>query len=117
MISYAYDTVQRGNPVGFFGMVLVLEGTSAAIATRAAEIISARLELPRRAFTYLVSHGALDQQHVSHFDGLMDRLDDGADRAAVLHGARMFYRLYGDVFRALPRAELATSSTATRAAA
>jgi pyrroloquinoline quinone (PQQ) biosynthesis protein C len=116
MVSYAYDTVQRGNPVGFFGMVLVLEGTSAAIATHAAEIIEARLELPRRAFTYLLSHGALDQQHVGHFDALIDRLDAAADRAAVLHAARMFYRLYGDVFRALPRAD-ADASTDTRAAA
>jgi pyrroloquinoline quinone (PQQ) biosynthesis protein C len=116
MVSYAYDTVQRRNPVGFFGMVLVLEGTSAAIATRAAEIIEARLELPRRAFTYLRSHGALDQQHVGHFDALVDRLDATADRAAVLHAARMFCRLYGDVFRALPRAGAGTS-TDTRAAA
>jgi pyrroloquinoline quinone (PQQ) biosynthesis protein C len=116
MVSYAYDTVQRGNPVGFFGMVLVLEGTSAAIATHAAEIIGARLELPRRALTYLLSHGSLDQQHVGHFDALIDRLDAAADRAAVLHAARMFYRLYGDVFRALPRAN-ADASTDTRAAA
>jgi pyrroloquinoline quinone (PQQ) biosynthesis protein C len=116
MVSYAYDTVQRGNPVGFFGMVLVLEGTSAAIATHAAEIIVARLELPRRALTYLLSHGSLDQQHVGYFDALIDRLDAAADRAAVLHAARMFYRLYGDVFRALPRAN-ADASTDTRAAA
>jgi thiaminase len=116
MVSYAYDTVQRRNPVGFFGMVLVLEGTSAAIATRAAEIISARLELPRRAFTYLLSHGALDQQHVGQFDGLIDRLDDAGDRAAVLHAARMFYRLYGDVFRALPRADAAATTDARVAA-
>ena len=110
MVSYAYDTVQRGNPVGFFGMVLVLEGTSAAIATRAAEVIGARLALPRRALKYLLSHGALDQQHVGHFDGLVDRLDEAADRAAVLHAAGMFYRLYGDVFRALPRADASTST-------
>jgi len=116
MVSYAYDTVQRRNPVGFFGMVLVLEGTSAAIATRAAEIIAARLDLPRRAFKYLLSHGTIDQQHVGHFDGLIDRLEDAADRAAVLHAARMFYRLYGDVFRALPRAD-ASPSTDTRVAA
>jgi thiaminase len=25
MVSYAYDTIARGNPVGFFGIVLVLE--------------------------------------------------------------------------------------------
>jgi thiaminase len=104
MVSYAYDTVQRGNPVGFFGMVLVLEGTSAAIATRAAEVIEARLDLPRRALTYLSSHGALDQEHVGHFDALVDKLEDAADRDAILHAARMFYRLYGDVFRGLPRA-------------
>ena len=116
MVSYAYDTVHRRNPVGFFGMVHVLEGTSAAIATRAAEIIAARLDLPRRAFKYLLSHGTLDQQHVGHFDGLIDRLDDAADRAAVLHAARMFYRLYGDVFRALPRADV-IASTDTRNAA
>jgi hypothetical protein len=115
MISYAYDTVQRGNPVGFFGMVLVLEGTSAAIATRAAEIIGERLGLPRRACTYLLSHGSLDQEHLGHFDGLIDRLGDAADRAAVVHAAQMFYRLYGDVLRALPRAEL--DSTDTRVAA
>lgn len=116
MISYAYDTVQRGNPVGFFGMVMVLEGTSAAIATRAAEIIAARLELPRRAFTYLLSHGALDQRHVGNFDGLIDKLHNVGDRSAVLHAARMFYRLYGDVLRALPRAE-PTISTDKRVAA
>jgi hypothetical protein len=108
--------VQRGNPVGFFGMVLVLEGTSAAIATRAAGIIAERLALPRKAFTYLLSHGSLDQQHVGHFDGLVDRLDDAADRAAVIHAARMFYRLYGDVFRALPRAGAALSTDARFAA-
>jgi pyrroloquinoline quinone (PQQ) biosynthesis protein C len=116
MVSYAYDTVQRRDPLGFFGMVLVLEGTSAAIATRAAEIIAAQLALPHRAVKYLLSHGSLDRQHVTHFDALLDRLDDDADRAAVLHAARMFYRLYGDVFRALPRAEV-TGSNDTRAAA
>jgi hypothetical protein len=110
MVSYAYDTIQRGNPVGFFGMVMVLEGTSVAIATRAADIIAARLELPRRALTYLLSHGELDERHIGHFDGLVDKLDDAGDRAAVLHAARMFYRLYGDVLRALPRADRATDT-------
>jgi hypothetical protein len=97
-------------------MVLVLEGTSAAIATRAAETIAAQLELPRCACTYLLSHGSLDARHVGHFDALIDRLDDFADRAAVQHTARMFYRLYADVFRALPRVEIA-ASTNTKVAA
>jgi pyrroloquinoline quinone (PQQ) biosynthesis protein C len=103
MVAYVYDTIARGNPVGFFGMVHVLEGTSTALATHAAQAIRTALDLPPEAFTYLTSHGSLDQQHVRFFAGLMDRLDDPADEAAVTHTARMVYRLYGDIFRGLPR--------------
>ena len=101
MVSYAYDTIQRCNPVGFFGMVLVLEGTSVALATRAAGMIERTLGLPRNAFSYLLSHGDLDVGHVDFFRGLMDRLKDPADRQAVVHAARRFYVLYGDIFRTL----------------
>lgn len=101
MVSYAYDTIHRGNPVGFFGMVLVLEGTSVALATRAANTIQTSLDLPRNAFSYLLSHGDLDIEHVDFFKGLMDRLDDPSDQQAIIHAARRFYVLYGDIFRTL----------------
>jgi len=101
MVSYAYDTIQRGNPVGFFGMVLVLEGTSVALATQAANSLQTSLDLPRNAFSYLLSHGDLDIEHVGFFKSLMDRLDDPQDQAAVIYAARRFYVLYGDIFRTL----------------
>jgi hypothetical protein len=104
MVSYAYDTVQRGNPAGLFGMVFVLEGTSVAIATQAAEIIMRELELPRRAFSYLLSHGNLDQTHIAGLKTLVNRFDDESDSSAVEHCAHVMYRLYGDVFRSLPSA-------------
>lgn len=110
MVAYAYDTIMRGNPVGFFGMVLVLEGTSVALATRAAETIEQSLGLPRNAFTYLRSHGDLDIEHTGFFEGLMNRLDDPADQAAVVHAARRFYKLYGDVFRGLRAARVAEAA-------
>jgi len=102
MVAYAYDTIQRGNPAGFFGMVLVLEGTSVALATQAAENIRNSLNLPKKAFSYLTSHGSLDVSHVDFYEKLMNRLEDEADRQAVIHCAKMFYRLYGDIFRSLP---------------
>jgi pyrroloquinoline quinone (PQQ) biosynthesis protein C len=102
MVSYVYDRIARANPVSFFGMVNVLEGTSIALATRAAGIIQQRLGLPDAAFTYLSSHGSLDQGHMKFFERLMDRLDDEEDREAVVHTAGVVYRLYGDVFRTLP---------------
>jgi pyrroloquinoline quinone (PQQ) biosynthesis protein C len=110
MIAYAYDTVQRGNPVGFFGMVHVLEGTSTELATRAASSLASALQLPPRAFTYLSSHGALDVQHVDFFRELVDAFDKPADRAAVIHASRRFYRLYGDIFAHLHREHLACNS-------
>jgi pyrroloquinoline quinone (PQQ) biosynthesis protein C len=98
MVAYAYDTIARGNPVGFFGMVLVLEGTSVALATRAADTLERSLGLPRKAFRYLRSHGSLDVEHAGFFEGLMDRLHDPDDQRAVVHAARLFYGLYGGVF-------------------
>jgi hypothetical protein len=102
MVAYAYDTINRGNPVGFFGMVFVLEGTSIQLATRAAGAIRTALDLPQNAFSYLSSHGSLDIGHMEFFESLMSRLDDSGDQQAVIHMANMMYRLYGDVFRSLP---------------
>jgi len=102
MVAYAYDTIARGNPLGFFGMVHVLEGTSVALALMAADRIQQHLGLPDAAFSYLRSHGTLDQEHTAHFALLMDRIDEAVDQAAIVHAAKAFYRLYGDVFRGLP---------------
>lgn len=102
MVAYAYDTISRGNPLGFFGMVHVLEGTSVSLALLAAEQIQKPLGLPDAAFSYLRSHGTLDQEHTAHFALLMDQIEDPADQAAIIHAAKAFYRLYGDVFRGLP---------------
>ncbi|HEY9034882.1 MAG TPA: iron-containing redox enzyme family protein [Pseudomonadales bacterium] len=101
MISYAWDTVQRVNPLGFFGMVHVLEGTSIRVADQAADAIQHSLQLPDRAFSYLRSHGALDQQHVQFFASLMNRIDQPADQQQIVHCARRFYLLYGNIFRTL----------------
>jgi pyrroloquinoline quinone (PQQ) biosynthesis protein C len=100
MVAYVYDYIARIDPAGMLGMVHVLEGTSAAIATRAAHSMARTLGLPRAAFTYLSSHGRLDQDHVRFFAELLDELAP-QDRRHVVHVARMVYRLYGDIFRGL----------------
>jgi hypothetical protein len=101
MVAYAYDTVMRRNPIGFFGMVHVLEGTSVALALNAADRIQAALGLPVTAFTYLRSHGELDKQHINDLGAILERLADDEDRRAVIRCARGIYWLYGNVFRGL----------------
>jgi pyrroloquinoline quinone (PQQ) biosynthesis protein C len=102
MCAYAYDIVQRRNPIGFLGMVLVLEGTSIELATKAAKATQKSLNLPDNAFTYLTSHGALDISHMQFYQDIVNRLESESDRQFVIHTAKRFFKLYGDIFRNLP---------------
>ncbi len=101
MVAYAYDMIARVNPVGFFGMVLVLEGTSVALASAVGQVLQLSLELPNEAFSYLSSHGSLDVSHVGFYESLINQISDPADLQCVIHSAKMFYKLYGDIFRDL----------------
>ena len=102
MVAYAYDFINRINPVGFFGMVLVLEGTSIQLALQGAEAVKQALDLPDDCFRYLTSHGVLDVDHMAFFENLMARIDDPGDQAAILHMARRMYLLFAGVFRSIP---------------
>ena len=105
MVAYAYDTIHRNNPLGFFGMVLVLEGTSIKLATNAADIIQKTLGLPDTAFSYLKSHGSLDIEHMKFFETLMNKITDEKDQKSIIHAANVFYRLYADIFRSLEQTQ------------
>jgi short-subunit dehydrogenase len=87
MVAFLYDQIQRGNPMGFFGMVQVLEGTSVAIALTVADQLKSGLGLPPQAMSYLSSHGALDQEHLKFFESLMNRVED-AGRSGRHHSLR-----------------------------
>ena len=111
MVAYAYYLIDRVNPVGFFGMVHVLEGTSILVADQAARRIGESTGLSRKAFSYLTSHGALDIEHVKFFEDLMNRISDSGDQQLIIHCARHFYHLYGEVFQSV-EAEQAESLAA-----
>jgi pyrroloquinoline quinone (PQQ) biosynthesis protein C len=118
LVAYAYDTVMRRNPLGFFGMVHVLEGTSVALALSAAGRIQEALELPSSAFTYLKSHGELDKEHINDLAGILERFTEDDDRQAVVRCARGIYWLYGQMFRGLDTAvPLMASGTLRRKSA
>lgn len=101
MISFIWDFVSRRNPVGFFGMVFVLEGTSVNVATHAADKIREALNLPKNAFSYLYSHGSLDIEHIDFFEEIVNKIEDPCDQADIIHVAKIIFRLYADMFRAL----------------
>ncbi|MDE2065049.1 MAG: iron-containing redox enzyme family protein, partial [Bradyrhizobium sp.] len=102
MVSYAYDFISRINPVGFFGMVFVLEGTSTKLATAGADALMRSLNLKADCFRYLTSHGSLDIEHMNFFSKLMARIEYPEDKDAIIHMAQRMLILFANVFRSIP---------------
>ncbi|MFM6831524.1 MAG: AMP-binding protein [Novosphingobium sp.] len=98
MVEHAYHRIRSGNPVAFFGMVYVLESVSVALATRGAGAVAKNLGLPPEAFTYLTSHGSLDQDHMRFFAEVVNGLERPEDRTAIVTMAREIFHLYAGVF-------------------
>ena len=96
MVSYVKDMIYQ-NPMAFFGMVLVLEGTSTKIATQAANIIKEHLKLEDNSFSYLSSHGELDLEHIVFYEKLINNIKDQKDLEYIIQTAKYVYILYKNV--------------------
>ncbi len=102
MVGYAFYAIDRISPYALLGMVHVLEGVSATIATQAAQSIRAGIgDIGGGGFSYLESHGSLDQDHVQFFADLLNGIDSPETLETIIDAARIMYRLFGDVFRDL----------------
>lgn len=101
MVNHAYTRICGGDPVSLFGMVYVLESVSVALAQRGASAVAQRLGLPPEAFTYLTSHGALDQEHMGFFARLVNGLRDADDRELIMSMAGEMFGLFGGVFASI----------------
>jgi heme oxygenase len=102
MTDFAYDYIKTINPMGFFGMVFVLEGTSVKLATHGAEAVARNLGLGPECFSYLTSHGALDMEHLAFFERLMNEVEDPDDQASIIAVAKAIFIRFADLFRAIP---------------
>jgi hypothetical protein len=71
------------------------------LADHAASTIANKLNLKKKSFSYLTSHGALDQDHIKFFQSLMDKIVDEKEQQLIIHAAKRFYRLYADIFISL----------------
>jgi pyrroloquinoline quinone (PQQ) biosynthesis protein C len=102
MVAYAYYTVERISPYALLGMVHVLEGSSVALATRAAAALQKAFGASDEGgFLYLKSHGALDADHTAFFRDVVNGLRAPSAGEAIVDCAKMMYWLYGNIFRDL----------------
>jgi pyrroloquinoline quinone (PQQ) biosynthesis protein C len=104
MVGYATYAIEHISPYALLGMVHVLEGMSAQLAGAAAQGIARSLGRSTKAgFSYLISHGTLDQDHVRFFTDLVNAIRDDHAQQAIIATANVVYRLYGDIFRDIDR--------------
>jgi pyrroloquinoline quinone (PQQ) biosynthesis protein C len=102
LIAYNYDYIARKNPVGFLGMVFMLESTSTQIANKGADAVKDKLGLPKKAFSYLYSHGELDISHMKFFEETVNKITDLDDQEAIIEVAQNTFRLFANVLHAIP---------------
>lgn len=102
MVAFSYYAIEHVSPYAMLGSVHVLEGMSVLLADQLAGTLAQSFGVTDGAgFSYLTSHGSLDQEHVAFFRKVVDGITDPAVQDIVIDHSRMFYRLYGDIFRDL----------------
>ncbi|PHP65225.1 heme oxygenase [Zhengella mangrovi] len=102
MVAYTYYAVERISPYAMLGSVHVLEGLSVLLADRVADTLKARFGTSEeKGFSYLRSHGALDQDHVAFFQTVINGFTDRDVQDLIIGQSKMFYRLYGAIFEDL----------------
>ncbi len=100
MVAYNYYYINHKNPIGFFGMVFMLESTSVEIAAKGAQALKDS-GLPKNAFSYLISHGELDISHMKFFEETMEQITDPQDQKAIIEVAQNTFLLFADIFRSI----------------
>lgn len=76
MISYNYNAIDRVDPHYVIGMVYVLELMSSGYASKVSQSISKAIDHPiSRGFSFLDSHGTLDNDHLADLAGLIQSLE------------------------------------------
>jgi long-subunit acyl-CoA synthetase (AMP-forming) len=117
MVAYLYHQIDRKNPLAFLGMVWVLEGTSVNVGGKIAELVQHTLNLPDTAMSYLTSHSTLDQEHIKLFASLVNKITNEEDKQAIIDGANMVFKLYGQMLSELPIPNQETKQNETHYAA
>lgn len=104
LVGYMYHAIHRYGPYAMLGMVYVLEGMSVLLAQRAASAIRERADAPPAGgFSYLTSHGEVDQDHIAFYRDLVNRVADPQREAVIVDTALMVFDLWGRMFDELGR--------------
>ena len=100
MIAYNYYCAERGHPCSVLGMLYSLEVIASAYAMTLAQSIAKAIgrDVDAPGFKFLLSHSAMDQDHVAKLNVLMKTIDDPAGQEAAISATQVNFYQFGRVF-------------------
>ena len=104
MLAYNYYAIDRIDPHYVIGMLYVLELMSSGYASNIAQSISRAIDHPiARGFSFLDSHGTLDDDHLADLIGLIQTIESPELVEKVVDSVGMNYYLFRQVISDLPQ--------------
>jgi pyrroloquinoline quinone (PQQ) biosynthesis protein C len=104
MLAYNYHAIDRVDPHYVIGMIYVLELMSAGYASNIAQSISRAIDHPlTRGFSFLDSHGTLDDDHLASLMKLIQSLESPELVEKVVDSIDMNFYLLRQLISDLPQ--------------
>ncbi|NDC08109.1 MAG: hypothetical protein EBZ75_02020 [Oxalobacteraceae bacterium] len=104
MLAYNYYSIDRVDPHCVIGMIYVLELMSSGYASKIAQSISKAIDRPiTLGFSFLDSHGTLDDDHLANLIELIKSLESPNFVEKVVDSVDMNFYLFRQVISDLPQ--------------
>ncbi len=100
MVAYNYYCADRAHPCAVLGMLYSLEVIASAYAATLAQSIAKSLgrDMDGPGFKFLLSHSAMDQDHVAKLNVLVKTIDDPVAQEAIMNATRVNFYQFGRMF-------------------
>jgi len=100
MLAFNYFCGERAHPAAVLGMLYCLEVIASAYAATLSQSIAKALgrDMDGPGFKFLLSHSAMDQQHVAKLNVLVKTIEDPVAQEAIINATRVNFYQFGRVF-------------------
>ena len=100
MLAFNYFCAERAHPCAVLGMLYSLEVIASAYAATLAQSIAKSLgrNYEGPGFKFLLSHSAMDQDHVAKLNKLVKTIEDPQAQEAIVNATRVNFYQFGRMF-------------------
>jgi pyrroloquinoline quinone (PQQ) biosynthesis protein C len=100
MVAFNYFCAERAHPCAVLGMLYSLEVIASAYAATLSQSIAKAIgrDMDGPGFKFLLSHSAMDQEHVAKLNVLVKTIDDPVAQEAIVNATRVNFYQFGRLF-------------------